>query len=1075
MLQWLKRLPERVLFAVLVAVAYLSIAAALLLVHYALLRFGVPHWLAFLAAIGVFPVTYVAWKVVKGLVWILTRFAAWLWKFRACRRTTYVGLVAAAALVAGWNLHAAGDNAWLGLGCEAIGVFAILVAALLANPPERWLVRLRRFRVSAGYAGLFNAIRVAAWLLAILLIDVWLRATVRGLIGDNWIAIPLSWLERIRIPLALLPPLVFTIAALLARPPYLRRAAPRWVYVVKRTRVPVRERFHHIFGRIPLYRLDLMPKMVEFTAPDGRVGHAGERFVFARMIWTGLALTTFASMIGLAFAADWFLPSVPKDLSSVEQYQPPVATVVYDRNGAEMCRFTVENRTYVDLSQIPVEVQEAFIAAEDQHFWEHDGIDPNGIVRAGVANFQSGETRQGASTITQQVIKQVVLKDSSKSMKRKLTELVLAPRFETQMTDMLGSRHAAKEKILEIYLNHVYLGDGNYGVEAAALGYFGKHAKDLTRAEAAMLAAMPKAPALDAPDKHFARAKERQRYVLDREVELGMLTSSERDAAWKEPIVTIRRTHSSNVANAPYACEEVRKFAERQFGYEAVYKQGLVIRTTFDLPLLRKAQASIRYGLLDLERRLGFAGPEGHDKNASDRCEEPEWVDDEAIEANARVIARDRSSIALCVRGNRVRLDPDDVARVQQWERAKPGRVLRLGDLMTVRLETRDLGKGKTERVALTARRTGGKGHPEALQAALVAIDPNDGEIRAIVGGYDWNESQYDAATQAHRQTGSSIKPYVYLTALMNGETVVSTVEDAPICVPTASGEWCPRNYDGPHVTQVYYGLVDLMTALAKSLNSVSVRLTLEVGLDKVLGTIRALGVRSPIERVYPVAVGTPELTLREHAAGYATLLSEGREMAVQHDGDPPGIFVKSVSAWVRGLDGRVQFKTLYEAPKRPDAQAVPSGDAYAMIHLMRGVVQFGTGTRAKKLRRPIAGKTGTTNSFHDVWFMGGSADLTVGVWVGRMTPTPIAKEATGGGVALPIWEAFMELAFPVPKKEGDPFETPPRDFPIPNDVTLILNGETEDGRPSLLPFQRGKMPDAYLKASSGFGHDAFE
>ncbi|HTK59945.1 MAG TPA: penicillin-binding transpeptidase domain-containing protein, partial [Candidatus Baltobacteraceae bacterium] len=426
------------------------------------------------------------------------------------------------------------------------------------------------------------------------------------------------------------------------------------------------------------------------------------------------------------------------------------------------------------------------------------------------------------------------------------------------------------------------------------------------------------------------------------------------------------------------------------------------------------------------------------------------------------------------VRGNRFALDPDDVKRVGTWEHAKPGRAVRIGDFMTVRIETRKDADGKDARYALTARRTGGldaEGKPQhaALQAALVAIDPSTGEILAIVGGYDWSEIQFDIASQARRQTGSSIKPYIYLSALMKGETVVSTVLDAPICLSTASGAWCPTNYTGPHTVHAYYGNVDLMTALAKSLNSVSVRLLVEVGLDQALSTIRALGVQSKIERVFPIAVGSPELTLLEHTAGYATILANGQALPVQHSSGAPGLFVTKVSERRRRDDGVVEEVVLFEAKPPAPRQAVPSGDAYAMTHLMKGVVEFGTGTRAKRLRRPVAGKTGTTNSFRDVWFMGGTADMAVGVWVGRMTPDPIAKEATGGSVALPIWEGFMEAAYPVTEA------APARDFPIPDDVTLVDRGERESG-PILLPFQRGKMPQTYLTApAADFGADPFE
>lgn len=1027
-------------------------------------------------ALGSVPAAIAVWRAVPYVGSLVSRIAGFLWKLRAFRALAWSVLAVLAAALAYANVTMSEDLAWIGLACEAVAIAAFLAAIRIAGRPFRFEEKVLavRLRLDARWNGPLRLARIGAWLAGIALVDWWLYATVEEWLGGNWISAPWEFLADVRIPLAWIAPAAFTAAALLAGAPYLRRAAPRRIFRITRPSTERQEQSQRIFDRKPFYFLELVRKVVAVTLPDGRKAEMGERFVIARTLWSAVALVTAMSVAVLAHLAEDFIADKPQDLSGVSAYQPVVSTVVYDRKGRRMCTFTLENRIYAPLSAIPRHVQDAFIAAEDQRFWQHDGIDPIGIVRAARSNFSEG-TSQGASTLDQQVIKQIILKDSTKSYERKISEILLAVRLEKQMTAAFG-HDGAKEQILEVYLNHVYLGKGFYGVEAASQGYFGKSVKDLSLAEAAILAGLPKAPALDSPDGHFDRAKTRQRYVLGRMLELRAITADDYEAAREEPIVVIRRPHLLNATAAPYACEEVRRYAERTHGYDAVYKRGLRIRTTFDLEMQEKAQAAVRYGLLDLERRLGFAGPEGRDDAAGDRCDGPaEWVADNAIEPNARVIERAGERIVLCVRGNRFPLDADDVRRVASWERARAGRSVRAGDLMTVRVETRDASKAPPDRVALVARRTGGidaagKPHHEALQAALVAIEPATGEIRAIVGGYDWSEIQFDIATQARRQTGSSIKPYIYLAALMKGETVATTVLDAPICLPSASGTWCPTNYDnGKPGFRAYYGQVDLATALAKSLNSVSVRLLVEVGLDQALATMRALGIRSKIERVLPIAVGSPELTLLEHAAGYASILANGRELPVQHASGAPGLFILEVSEHRRRDDGIVEEHVIYRAPKAPGRQAVPSGDAYAMTHLMKGVVEFGTGKRAKWLRRPVAGKTGTTNDFRDVWFMGGTADLAVGVWVGRLTPDPIAKEATGGSVALPIWEGFMEAAHPVTDAALA------RDFPIPDDVTLVDRGE-RDGVPTLLPFQRGKMPDPYLTApASDFGRGAFD
>lgn len=1021
------------------------------------------------------PALAAAWGLVRFAWWTVGCLAAWLWRFRPFRLLAWSVGLAAAVLLARKNVVSSEDLAWLGLLSEAIALAALAVALQLSSDAS-WLGRkLTRIhgRIPPSWSRPVRYVRPVAWIAAVVGLALWLHATGEAWLGGNWIALPWGFLEDFRIPLSMIAPAAFAAAALLAGPPYLRRAAPRWIFRISRMPPPRSDYGRRLFGRMPLYFLERVPKTVPVVLPDGRPGEAGERFVAARVAWSGLALAVVLSVGILSALADDFIAGKPQDLSGVAMYQPVVSTVVLDRRGNRMCTFTLGHRIYLPLAQIPAHVRDAFIGAEDQRFWEHDGIDPIGIARAAKSNFSDG-TNQGASTLGQQVIKQIILKDSTKSYERKLSEILLAVRLERQMASKHG-RVAAKEQILEVYLNHVYLGKGLYGVEAAAQGYFGKAAKDLSLAEAAILAGLPKAPALDSPDGHFDRAKVRQRYVLGRMLDLGSVTRAQHDTALAEDVVTIRSAHQLNATAAPYACEEVRRFAEKTYGFSAVYERGLLIRTTFDLEMQEKAQAAVRYGLLDLERRLGFAGPEGRDGDAGERCDPPaQWVADNAIEPNARVIARASGTVTLCVRGNRFPLDPDDAVRIARWESAKAGRSLRIGDTFTVRMETRKDAKGQDARVALVARRTGGPGpdgRPQhgALQAALVAMEPSTGEIRAIVGGYDWSEIQFDIATQSRRQTGSSIKPYIYLAALMRGDTVDTTVVDAPICLSTASGPWCPTNYTGPNTVRAYYGTVDLATALAKSLNSVSVRLLVEVGLDQVLGVMRALGIRSKIERVFPIAVGSPELTLLEHTAGYASILNNGRALPVQHSSGAPGLFITKVSESRRSFTG-VEERVLFEAAPPPARQAVPSGDAYAMTHLMKGVVESGTGTRAKRLRRPVAGKTGTTNDFRDVWFMGGTADLAVGVWVGRMTPQPIAKEATGGSIALPIWLGFMEAAVPVTDA------APARDFPIPDDVLLIDRLGRRDGVPALAPFRRGTLPERQLSApAAAFGARPFD
>jgi penicillin-binding protein 1A len=759
-------------------------------------------------------------------------------------------------------------------------------------------------------------------------------------------------------------------------------------------------------------------------------------FSFWRIVSLLVASVAIIGASALPFVSRAMLADVPRGVEEVLRYRPTISTRVFSDDGELICNLTLQNRELVPLDGIPPRVRNAFIAAEDQEFWNHHGVDFSAIVRAAIANAKGGGKKQGGSTLTQQVVKQLVLRTNEKSYIRKIREMFLAVKLE---------RLADKRKILEVYLNQVFLGHGTYGVQSAAKGYFGKEVTELTLAEAAILAGLPKAPSWDSPYAHFNRSKERRDYVLDRMLALGYADEDEVAAARREEIFVVSREDPLNSTAAPYFCEHVRKELQRMYGYRAVYELGFLVYTTLDMRMQRAAESAVRLGLLDLERRLGWNGPEGFDENYRG-CSGGSGTSD-ALVVSGRVASLDAKGISVCVNGRAYQLDADDFRRWAAWKsRNRDG--LKVGSIVSVRLETRKAVDAKTKlelshQVALSARRTAGKGHPEALQAGLLAVDPKTGALKAMVGGFDYTENQYNAATMSRRQTGSSVKPYVYLTALMKGRTVDEKVTDGHYCYSTASGTWCPRNYENK-----YYGTVDLRTALAKSLNSISVLLTAKCGVDEVIRTMRALGVSSPVPRVLPIAVGAAEISLWEHTYSYAGIASGGKRIPRHPDSKVTGWFFKRV------IDNG--GNTVYEnrlTSLKDEPQAVPADDAYALTYLMKGVVEEGTGRRVRELRRPAGGKTGTTNDFRDVWFMGFTTDLVTGVWVGRMTPKPIAPKATGGGVALPIWLAFMKAAHP---------DTPARDFPVPPDINLV---PVPNGQP--VPFQRGRLPAKYR---NGFG-----
>ncbi len=758
----------------------------------------------------------------------------------------------------------------------------------------------------------------------------------------------------------------------------------------------------------------------------------GRRGGFLSVVGVLAAVVQLAAAFAAPRAAAYLTKELDDNVEAAIAYSPIVSTRVFSADGELICNLTLQDRVLVTLDRVPIHVRQAFIAAEDKDFYSHHGVDLTAIIRAAIANHRSGHHKQGGSTLTQQVVKQVILKTNEKTYLRKIREVLLAVRLEKQVT---------KDRILEIYLNQIFLGHGAYGIEAAAQAYFGKDVAQLTLAEAAILAGLPKAPTTFSPyGKNFPAAKSRQAYVLGRMADSGYITEEQRQAALAEEIIMIDREDPLNRTAAPYFCEHVRKELTRMYGEKAIYAQGLTVYTTLDMRMQRAAEAAVRFGLIDIERRLGFNGPEGHDQGFTGECRPTSGqVPDNTIEM-ARA-AEVKNGITVCARGSLFPMDPNDVKRIRDWE-WRAGQKLAVGDLMSIRVETRQERAGKQTkavRYAISSRRTAGPGHPEALQAAIVVVDPRTGALKALVGGYDYSENQYNAATMAHRQPGSSIKPYVYLTALMRGITVDDTMTDTSVCYPTASGIWCPTNYNNQ-----YYGTVDLRTALARSLNSISVQLTAKVGVDEVIKTMRRLGVVSPLERVLPLSVGAADITLWEHTYAYAAIAAGGKQLPRHPDAAVAGYFFTKI------LDEN--GREIYAADDTPMAerpQAVPADDAYALTYLMKGVVEQGTGRRVRELARPAAGKTGTTNDFRDVWFMGFTPDLVAGVWVGRMTPQPIAKDATGGGIALPIWLAFMKAAHP---------DTPPRDFPVPPDISLMRNEAGE-----VIPYQRGRVPKRLL------------
>ena len=745
----------------------------------------------------------------------------------------------------------------------------------------------------------------------------------------------------------------------------------------------------------------------------------------------------FSAAGGLYFAIGTIGKELPADLSTALDYHPNRASLVYSSDGELIGEFFLHKRVPVLLERIPRHVQVAFVAAEDQRFFDHPGFDIVGIARAAYANYRSGATRQGASTITQQVVRMLML-SNRRSYLRKAKEVILSVRVE---------RELSKPQILAIYLNHAYLGHGAYGVQAAAEVYFGKDVDHLTIAEGALLAGLVQAPSRYSPHRNLPAARARQEYVLGRMFSDGFITDAEHVTAIAEPIAIIDDDMPLNHVAAPYFVEHVRRWATQQFGNRRVLHAGLRIYTSLDNRMQRSAEAALRNGLESLDRRIGFRGPLGHLSDADELAAftggpaRPHIAGLEAAGLSggdellpniayvgAVVDLPRKGGVVVALGPQTLPMEADDARRLLRW-RSEDRRRIEVGDLLPARLASDRRGRPIVVLAQL----------PD-VQAALIAIEPATGRVRAMVGGYDFIHSQFNRATQARRQIGSAMKPFIYAAAIDSGRTQLDVVADAPVAVPTASGVWAPKNYDNK-----YLGPVTLRTALARSLNTVSVRLLVSTGLQRVIEMMRALGITSPIPRHVSIALGTPDLSLLEVTAANAAFANGGLRV---HP-----VFVEKVTS-----DGQI---ILDNSGKHPDEQVISPQLAYIIADLMETVVARGTGRRARALGRPAAGKTGTSTGHRDAWFIGYTPDLIAGAWVGRDDFTPIGARATGSSAALPIWLQFMRSAHP---------DTPPRPFTPPPDIIFVRADELTGAprppgawRARLIPFARGTVPERFL------------
>jgi len=760
-------------------------------------------------------------------------------------------------------------------------------------------------------------------------------------------------------------------------------------------------------------------------------------FIFSIRLFIGLVLVAVIGSAG-AIGVFWHFGRGLPDYQQLADYEPPTVTRVHAGDGRLLTEFSRQRRVFVPFDAIPKRVVKAFLSAEDKDFYVHGGVDFKGILRAILTNVRhigSGQRLVGASTITQQVAKNFLLTNEV-SFDRKFKEAILAFRIEKVLS---------KDRILELYLNEIYLGQGSYGVAAAALNYFDRSLGELTVAEVAYIAGLPKAPNNYHPTRRPAAAKARRDYVIGRMMQDGYITQAEADSARSEPLIVRDRTGAS-VAQADYFVEEVRRELVDQFGEKQLYGGGLSVRTTLNSRLQEIADRVLRKGLIAYDRRHGWRGPLGRLQDKTGWAAAlsafpmpmglgeamPRWAKAVVLE-----IRPDKAVIGL--EGDRTGFIPLSALKwARSWMEGEklgeaikhPGQVLKPYDVVLVEPE----GPGKD-----------GKPPPDGvfelrqdpkISGGLVALDPHTGRVLAMTGGFSFARSQFNRVTQARRQPGSAFKPFVYLAALDHGFTPSSIVLDAPFVIDQGPGQalWKPGNY-----TRRFYGPSPLRLGIEKSRNLMTVRLAQVIGMDTIVDYAKRFGVVKEMPSMLSMSLGAAETTLLDITTGYAMLVNGGKRIIptlIDRIQDRNGKTIFSHEKRHCPRCAGVEWDGEY-APVIPDIrdQVADPRSVYQIVSMLHGVVERGTGVRIRAVGKPLAGKTGTTNDSMDAWFIGFSPDLAVGVFGGFDQPRSMGRRETGSSVAVPIFRDFMAEALR---------DKPPIPFRIPTGIRLVrVNAKT--------------------------------
>jgi penicillin-binding protein 1A len=749
-----------------------------------------------------------------------------------------------------------------------------------------------------------------------------------------------------------------------------------------------------------------------------------------------LMLAGVATGLGIYFYLAQDLPQI----GSLAEYRPPIITTVYADDDSKIGEFYKERRKVVPLNSMPSVLINAFIAAEDARFFKHKGIDLASIVRAFFKNLEAGTIVQGGSTITQQVTKSFFL-SPERSYTRKIKEAILAYRID---------RKFSKEEILYLYLNQIYLGHGAYGVEAAAENYFNKSSQELNLAEGSLLAGLPQAPSRYSPFRSPEKAKERQIYVLNRMVAEGYITNLEATEAINTALdIKPRRNWFSN--EAPFYSEHIRRYIEKKYGADMLYKEGLKIYTAVNLEMQKIARNEIEKGLRQLDKRQGYRGPLRH--------LEPEMIEpfSNQLEIEYRqkpftagdiiksvVVAVNDQSKTVSVRmGNQMgqlalsdmqwARKPDPEVANYQARLRRPSQALKVGDVIFVKIKEKKKNKDLWG-VALEQT-------PKA-ESALLCIEAQTGYVKAMIGGRTYKNSQFNRAIQSRRQPGSAFKPIVYAAALDKGFTPATVLIDSPIVFQDDEMDftWKPKNYK-----KKFYGPTLFRNALARSRNVVTIKILKDVGIDYAIDYARKLGISSNINRDLSIALGSSGISLLETLKAYSVFANLGKKVE-------PVFIIKIVDR-----DGNVlEDNTINDTPE----QIIEPSTAYVMTTLLQDVVTYGTGQRVKALKRPVAGKTGTTNNLFDAWFVGYTPGYITGTWVGFDEGGSLGKAETGSRAASPIWLGFMRKILK---------DKPVKVFEVPEGVVFSkIDAESgllpipESKKTVFVCFKEGTVPTEY-------------